>query len=309
MREWSPHSFEKVSILADYLRQFARASQGAINRVYIDAFAGDTVNVLKGLGQQFPGSAEVALGVTPAFTHVRLFEKNAGRARSLADLRPVDGVGTFEVVSGDCNVEMARVLAGLPEQAPTFAFLDPDGIQLQWSTIREIADHKRAYAVAKQRSKVEMWILFSSGGIVRILGSNQSHADAQGLPEKVARLYGAWGPWEEVWAARLDGRVSPGQAKQAYLFLYMERLAALGYRQLLVRHIHNSRNDLYAMVFVSDSPAGHRLMQWAQEKDRVRPQPGTLFDVRESRPAYEDLYTGWRNDFPIELPPWDEFDF
>ena len=32
----------------------------------------------------------------------------------------------------------------------------------------------------------------------------------------------------------------------------------------------------------------------------------TLFDLPESRPAYEDLHTGWRNEFPIELPTWTE---
>ncbi|MCZ7528584.1 MAG: NAD(P)-dependent oxidoreductase [Acidimicrobiia bacterium] len=47
-------------------------------------------------------------------------------------------------------------------------------------------------------------------------------------------------------------------------------------------------------------------MRWAQERGRVRPRPGTLFDVPEPRPIYEDLHTGWRRDFPVELPPWEE---
>jgi len=112
----------------------------------------------------------------------------------------------------------------------------------------------------------------------------------------------------EVWAARLEGRITPGDAKQAYLYLYMERLAGLGYKYLLVRPIHTSRNELYAMVFASDSIAGQKLMRWSQQRDRVRPRPGTLFDVPEPRPEYEDLYTGWRGDFPIELPPWVELE-
>jgi hypothetical protein len=88
----------------------------------------------------------------------------------------------------------------------------------------------------------------------------------------------------------------------------MDRLALLGYRHLLVRPIKNSRNELYAMVFASDSPAGSRIMKWAQERDRVRPRPGTLFDVAEPRPAYEDLHTGWRAEFPVQLPPWVELE-
>jgi len=307
MREWGPHSFEKISILADYLGRFAVAAQGAPNRVYIDAFAGDTINLLRGTDRQFPGSAELALGVSPPFSHVRLFERRAARAATLRTLLRPPGTD-LEVIEGDCNLQIAGVLAGLPVQAPTFAFLDPDGMELHWTTIRRIADHKRSYAGQHNRSKVEMWVLFSSAGMVRMLGGNREFAEAQGFLQKVARLYGAWGPWQRVWEARLDGRISPGDAKRAYLYLYMDRLAELGYRHMLVRPIENSRNELYAMVFATDHPAGAQIMRWAQERDRVRPKANTLFDVAEPRPAYEDLHAGWREEFPIALPPWSELE-
>lgn len=179
-------------------------------------------------------------------------------------------------------------------------------MELHWATIGRIADHKRRHAEQTGRSKVEMWVLFSTAGLVRMLGRNRTYAEAQGFPAKVARLYGAWGPWQAIWEARLDGRISPGDAKKAYLFLYMDRLAGLGYRHVLVRPIKNSRNELYAMVFASDSPPGAKIMRWAQEKERIRPRPGTLFDLPERRPAYEDVYTGWRDELGIDLPPWQE---
>lgn len=308
MREWKAHSYEKISILADYLGQFATASQRAVNRVYIDAFAGDTSNVLWGSGLQFPGSAELALSVSPAFTHVRLFEKRSARAAALRALRAAAGSRSVEVVEGDCNVEMAGVLARLPVQAPTFAFLDPDGMELHWSTIRRIADHKRNYADEHRKNKVEMWILFSSGGIVLMLGSNRAYAESQGFPEKVARLYGAWGPWQAVWAARLERRITPGDAKQAYLFLYMDRLAALGYKHLLVRPIQNSRNELYAMVFASDSLAGKSLMQWAQERARFRPPGRNPLRPRRGPAGLRGPPHRLACEFPMDLPPWDELD-
>ena len=307
MRDWAAHSFEQVSSLADYLGRFAVAARGAPSRVYIDAFAGDTINLLRGSDRRFPGSAELALGVSPPFTHVRLFERRAARATALRALPRPSGTD-LEVIEGDCNVEMARVLAGLPAQAPSFAFLDPDGMELHWSTIRRIADHKRSYAEQHNRSKVEMWVLFSTGGMVRMLGGNREFAEAQGFPQKGARLYGAWGPWQAVWEARIDGRIGPGDAKRAYLYLYMDRLAGLGYKHLLVRPIENSRNELYEMVFATDHPAGAQIMQWAQEQDRVRPKPDTLFDVADPRPTYEDLHTGWREELPIELPSWVELE-
>lgn len=307
MREWHGHSYEKVSILGDYLRTFARVSAGALNRVYIDAFAGDTLNVIKGTDRTFPGSAEIALSISPPFTHIRLFELARQRSRRLETLAANHPGRDVEVVSGDCNSAMASVLAAIPTQAPTFAFLDPDGMELHWSTIKLMADHKRAYAQRTGKSKVEMWILFSTGGIGRVLGSNREHVERSGLLAKVARLYGAWGPWQAVWEARLCGDISPGDARMAYLFLYMDRLQALGYQHLLVRPIHTaSRGELYAMVFVTDHPAGANIMKWALERDRAVPRPGTLFDAEESRPAYEDLHSGWREDFPVDLPDWVE---
>lgn len=86
MREWGPQSYEKLEIFTDYIAGFARASQRSSERVYLDAFAGDTVNILKTTGEHFPGSAEVALSVRPPFTRIRLFEKNLTRVEQLEDL-------------------------------------------------------------------------------------------------------------------------------------------------------------------------------------------------------------------------------
>ena len=304
MRTWKPHSYEKLSILTDYLEVFAKASSSAANRVYLDAFAGETLNRIAGTDRTFPGSAEMALEVKPPFTHVRLFELANKRVKELSDL--VAGRPNAQVIQGDCNLMIPAALASLPVKAPTFAFLDPDGLELEWATVRALSDHKRAYAEKFNKSKVEMWILFSTSGMVRMLGKNRDAVGENRLLDKAARLYGASGPFERIWEAKLAGEITGGDAQRAYLFLYMDRLADLGYRHLLVRPIRASRGELYAMVFASDHPAGATIMQWAQERDRVRPRPDTLFDVPESRPAYEDLHTGWRNEFPIKLPTWNE---
>ena len=305
MREWSAHSYEKLAILGDYLPIFVQAAKGARNRVYIDAFAGETENTVRDTDRTFPGSAECALSVSPPFTHIRFFELNRKRARSLERLIARFPGQNARVIRGDCNETMLHALSELPAKAPTFAFLDPDGMELRWNTIRAIADHKREYAERTGKSKVEMWILFSSSGIVRMLGKNRKYAESRGFPQRIADLYGAWGPWETIWHTRHSGEICPGDAKKAYLWLYMDRLAELGYRHLLVRPIHTrGESELYAMIFATDNLAGESIMRWAQEKDRVRPESGTLFDIEHHRPGYEDLHTGWRQDFPIELAAW-----
>ncbi len=307
MREWKGHSYEKISILGDYLSVFVQAAKSAPNCVYLDAFAGDPDNIIEGTDHGFSGSAELALGVLPSFTHLRFFEQKSSRVHALRELASSYGNSGARVIKGDCNQQIPRVLQELPVQAPTFAFLDPDGMELRWSTINAIADHKRGYAEQTGRSKVEMWILFCTSGIVRMLGSNQNDAVQREYPKKIAELYGAWGPWQRVWEARLSGELEPGQAKRAYLYLYMDRLAGLGYKHLLVRPIKPRKsNELYAMIFATDSPAGESIMRWAQEKDRVQPEAGTLFDVEEARQPYEDLHTGWRDELPFGLPDWED---
>ena len=86
MRTWKPHSYEKLSILTDYLEVFAKASSSAANRVYLDAFAGETLNRIAGTDRTFPGSAEMAFDVKPPFTHVRLLQLANKRGNELLDL-------------------------------------------------------------------------------------------------------------------------------------------------------------------------------------------------------------------------------
>lgn len=313
MREWSSHSYEKISILGDYLRAFAKASQSAPERVYIDAFAGDTENELRATGESFLGSARLALDVQPPFTKLCLFERDRQRAKAMRRLAVERRSGEVLVYEGDCNTLIPDALTALPQEAPTFAFLDPDGMELEWRTIERIADHKRPFADATGKSKVEIWILFPSKGVTRMLGGNRDEALRSQLPRKVARLYGAWGPWQDVWDARhaSDGAepISGRVALEAYTFLYMDRLASLGYRYLRSRPIRTSKDELYVMVFASDHDAGDRIMKWAERKARVRPREGTLFEMPTEPPDYPGYHTCWRDDFPTVLRDWEEYEW
>ncbi len=308
MREWGPQSYEKLEIFTEYVQGFVIAAKGVSERVYLDAFAGDTVNVLKTTGEHFPGSAEVALGVRPPFTSVRLFEKSPTRVHQLEELLQASSeVVDAKVCPGDANVNIPAALQGLPKWAPTFAFLDPDGMEIDWATVCALADHKRAWAKQQpKRTKVEMWVLFSTSGMVRNLGADMQRAVKAGRAERVAKLYGAWGPWERIWQAKRTNEIDDATARRCYAYLYMDRLASLGYRYLLARPIHNSKNELYVMVFATDHPVGHRIMESVQQKKRVIRRDLKLFEMPEERPQYETPWRGWRDDLPFELPEWVE---
>lgn len=310
MRDWGAHSYEKLSILADYLNTFAKAAGGAPNRVYLDAFAGGTQNELRTTGEPFAGSAEIAVAATPPFTHLHLFEIDAKRIGELEQLRDAHPDRSIVIHPTDCNAAMTNALAAVPMKAPTFAFLDPDGLNLKWSTVEQLANHKRAYAEANDKSKVELYILFSSQGAVRWLGKDRGPAEARSFPHKLAGIYGAWGPWERIWKARRELEIDPGAAKRAYVFLYMDRLAGLDYKYLLARPVKASGGELYVMIYATDNLAGRDIMSWAGGKERPRlgaPTPApTLFPVEPPRSGIEDLWADgqWREDLPFDLPDW-----
>ena len=84
----------------------------------------------------------------------------------------------IKVYGGDCNAEIPKALHDLRELrwAPTFAFIDPDGMEFEWRTLEALADHKRGYrpmSSPKPEYKVELWLLFPTQGLVRTLALTQ----------------------------------------------------------------------------------------------------------------------------------------
>lgn len=138
IRTWGPWSYYKLQILGNYLRAFATASKSSIHRVYLDAFAGEGVGINRLTGEEFRGSARIALDVTPPFTHLRYFELDRQRATRLADeLQTAYPDRDIRVYADDCNVAIRQALADLRpvRRGAAFAFLDPDGQQLHFDTV------------------------------------------------------------------------------------------------------------------------------------------------------------------------------
>jgi three-Cys-motif partner protein len=288
-REWGPHSEEKIQLLRDYLTAFAKAAGGARHRVYIEGFGGELENILKTTGARFPGSLETALAVSPSFTHVLACEKGKARAKSLRDAL---GSEVVTVLDGDCNKVLPSALRRLPVEAPTFAFLDPDGLQLHWILVKAIADHRREYAASAGKTKAEQFILFPSQSALRCLSTQ---------PTSVARVFGGSGPWERL--RDLYDDTNGADVRDALTNLYMERLVDLGYRYVSARPMKpDGQGELYVLVFASDHPAGQRIMGAVANKPRTR-QRLTLFDLEEAREAWP-FDPEWRSDWD-DLGDWD----
>jgi len=125
VREWQYWTRNKLEILAGYLPAFNITSKRSPERLYIDLMAGEPVNRERGTGEEFDGSARVALSASPPFTRLVFCEMPDKASILAADLRQRFPGRRFRVYPGDCNETIGRVLADLApwRWAPTFAVM------------------------------------------------------------------------------------------------------------------------------------------------------------------------------------------
>lgn len=308
-RPWGYWTQLKLAILADYLPAFLRASSGKASEVvYLDAFAGEGIGTSRLTGEEFNGSARIALEAKEAggFTRLRYFER-ATKAKELRDKLLAEYPDRdIEVYGGDCNAEIPTALAELQDLkwAPTFAFIDPDGMEFAWQTLEHLADHKRGYRTGgspRPEYKVELWLLFPTQGLIRTLALDESRLRPKD-EERATRLYGTE-DWRSIYDRRVAGTLSAAEARAEYVNLLRWRLSNnLGYAKTHPFELKNTRGrTLYHMVFATDNEAGDKIMADLYAKtakrapfmrqeamDRAKGQRALdLGDVEFNAPGYE----------------------
>lgn len=151
--------------------------------VYLDLFAGQAENVSRSTGAAIMGSARRALETVPPFSKVMLFEQPARAAGLKSMLRREYPGRDLVVYAGDRNVRVVDALQELANYraAPTFAFVDQEGAEVQWTTLQRIAAHKTT------RTKIELWLYFATGLLPRGL---VAEAEMNGWLSRSPRWWG-----------------------------------------------------------------------------------------------------------------------
>lgn len=173
----SRHTVEKLGMLEKYLPAYTTALKRRDFALhYIDAFAGTGVCNIK-LEQKrrllVPGSAKIALECEPPFHRMVFIEKKPRHVKALQRLAEQAPDRTVDVVAGDANHELPRVLEKLNRRRDrAVVFLDPYGMNLQWATLERVARSKLA----------DVWYLFPLSGLYR-----QAARDAADIDEDKAR--------------------------------------------------------------------------------------------------------------------------
>ena len=169
----------KLDILRRYLVAYSTAlKKQPFKTAYIDAFAGTGYRALRPAdnerGLLFPdladeapqglleGSARLALEIEPRFDRYIFIERDRDRCEQLEGLK-----GEFphlaldiKVQQGEANEILHKLCGKKWENHRAVLFLDPYGMQVEWTTIEKVANTKA----------IDLWLLFPLGmGLNRLL--------------------------------------------------------------------------------------------------------------------------------------------
>jgi len=178
---------QKLAMLRDYLSAYRKAMKNQpFELTYIDGFAGAGYRELRQekpsgglllpeLAEEEPrefleGSARIALKIDPPFHEYVFVEKDPERVRALNALKAEfpSLAERIQVKESDCNVYISDLCGGTDWQnRRAVLFLDPFGMQVEWSTLEAVALTKA----------IDVWILFPLGSVMRLLKNDGNVPD------------------------------------------------------------------------------------------------------------------------------------
>ena len=257
-RKWGSWSEAKLSLLERYLTAFTTAVRGkSPEAIYLDLFAGEYNNQRRDQAGTFAGSSRIAFETEPQFTRIAMFEleNQANELKlNIVQNRPNEQ-RWWEIFPGDCNDTVTNALLQLERYkwAPTFAFLDPDGLELSWSTVEQLARWR-----SNKKTKVELLILFPEPALPRVIG--QAVKSGKSDVKLVDRVYGTK-DWIAIYQRRFDDCYNPKDMRANLVNLYRWRLEhILCYKKTHALEFHDNNKPLYTIIFATDSEVGDRIM-------------------------------------------------
>lgn len=295
VREWQYWTQNKLEILRGYFPAFNRASTRSEERIYIDLMAGQPGNRNKETGEEFDGSARLALAADPSFTRLAFCEHEPHATALRQDLTQRFPGRKFTVYPGDCNVKIDEVLRDLRPYswAPTFVFVDQQAAEVRWQTLQKAAHFRRP------PRKSELWILASPAMIAKgVAGTN-----AEAFAERVDALYGNR-DWRRIQDARQSGVISPEQYRDEMVNLLRWQLeSSLGYRATARIPMRLPTGmPLYDMVFATDHAVGEKIMTHLYRKAAER-QPAMLDEARKIAAKKRQEKSGRMTLFDVDPAP------
>lgn len=266
--EYGQHTLQKLATVRYYLKAFNTActrTRWFGGWTFVDTFAGSGLVQVRDTERFFEGSALIGLRSGASVVHAIEFQQaHVNALRQRAQDRGIDA--RLRTHPGDANKIAPQIVATIRPRTPVFVLQDPEGMELNWSTVEAVARANRG----KRKRKPEQLINFTDG-ILRLFWMEQPLSEAL-----VDRLDGYFGTeaWRDIVSDRRAGRLESRETIQAAVNLYKKRLRTdLGYAHVLDREIRRdqvTRGALaYHLVFASDHSDAPRIMQAAFKEVHV----------------------------------------
>jgi three-Cys-motif partner protein len=253
---------DKLTVVRKYDPAFGTACQSWGEWFYVDGLAGSGVNRIADEGGRLTwGSPVIALRASPPFTKCLFLEQDAGRAAAL-DHRTAELADRRVVEQGEVNSDLLKMMrVHLPRRNPVLVVLDPYGMEIDWTTLQDIA------AFRQYKWKAEILILFPIDGINRAM-----HALGDVDETTLDRFWGDKS-WHQLWKEQKMGQLrTPDQTRNRGLQLYTDKLKnELRYAHALSMDVRRSGHTgglKYILVFATDNGTGAKIM------DHVFDSPG-----------------------------------
>lgn len=249
--EWSEI---KLKCIYNYLGAYSNilSRVGYKEYYFIDGFASTGFCKSKETSTTIKGSASLSLSVNPPFSKYFFIELDDNKIKELENLSSLFPNLNVEIFHGDCNIEIAKVLQKIGDNNPLLALLDPQAGDLYWDTIQKIS----------KKNKAELLINFPFGmAINRYMPLEDGKDIDSEMREKLNKIFGTEG-WEPIYRERKKGTITPAQAREKYLDIYLIGLNQLGFKYYAVKNLKNSRNvHIYYLIFATHHRKGLEKMK------------------------------------------------
>jgi len=223
--------------------------------VYIDLFAGPGICTIRDTGRRLPGSPMIAAHAPKPFRKLLLCELNPVDAAVCEQrLKSSPASNRFQVFVGDCNIKVREIVAAIPHDALSLAFIDPTGLHANLETIRQLS----------QSRKVDLLIYFPDAiDVVR----NVNEFYLPRLHSNLDLVLGVDSGWREQWKA-LGSQDGPN-ARRLFSNVYQEQLKKhAGYTHFAEETIRGPKGPLYRLIFATKHERGLDFWQKVTTKEK-----------------------------------------
>lgn len=207
--------------------------------VYIDLLAGPGRDIDLETNKEFDGSPLIALSIKPPFDHCFFGDKDKRNVDTLKKRIADSDRARVSVEVGDCNVLVDNVVKQLSQRTLGIAFIDPEGFEVDFRTLRVLATRK-----------IDVLYWFPSG--IAIRRNLKNFMKVRDSP--MERFWGR--DWRELpiakWAV---GDIVPDEKiEKSIVAEFLKDVAKVGFdfRDELAPPFANTRNaQMYHLLFFS----------------------------------------------------------